>query len=55
MKNVFVVVDCFGFAWGDVLDNLEDARQQLRDIREDCKQRGWDPDDIGLEIEVRKG
>lgn len=48
----FVVVDMFGMEWGDLVEDLETARQQLREIREDCKNRGYD--DFEFEIERRK-
>lgn len=47
----FVVVDLFGFAWGDILESREEAEQQLKDIQADCESRGWD---IEFEIEVRR-
>lgn len=47
----FVVVDLFGFAWGDVLESRNEAERQLEDIRKDCEARGWD---IEFEIEVRR-
>lgn len=52
-KVVFVVVDCFGFPWGDVVEDLTEAQRQLNDIREDCTRRGWDSDDLGFMIETR--
>lgn len=52
-KVVFVVVDCFGFPWGDVVEDLTEARRQLNDIREDCARRGWDSDALGFMIETR--
>ena len=47
---MWCVVDMFGFAWGDLVDSLEEARRQLKEIREDSKRRGWD---IDFEIERR--
>lgn len=44
------VVDMFGFAWGDLVDTLEEAQRQLAEIREDSIRRGWD---IEFEIDRR--
>lgn len=38
---MFIVVDDFGFAWGDLVDTIEEAHRQLMDIRKDCEARGW--------------
>ena len=43
------VVDMFGFAWGDLVDSLEEAKRQLKDIQEDSNRRGWD-----IEFEIEK-
>lgn len=48
--TMWCVVDMFGFAWGDLVDSLEEAQRQLKEIQEDSKRRGWD---IDFEIERR--
>lgn len=48
---MFIVVDEFGFAWGDLVETLEEAKQQLHDIQKDAKAHGFDYD--GFEIERR--
>lgn len=47
---MWCVVDMFGFEWGDLVDSLEEAQRQLKEIQEDSKRRGWD---IDFEIEKR--
>ena len=47
---MFVVTDEFGFVWGDVVETIEEARQQLANIRRDCKERlDWDYDGFTIE------
>lgn len=38
----YVVVDVFGFAWGDLVDDIDEARRQLEQIRADMEKKGWD-------------
>lgn len=44
------VVDEFGFAWGDVVKTLEEAKKQLRELRADTTVKLYN---IQLEIERR--
>jgi hypothetical protein len=44
------VVDEFGFAWGDVVETLEEAEKQLRELRADTTVKLYN---IQLEIERR--
>ena len=45
----YIVVDEFGFAWGDLVPTIEEARRQLADILADCKKRGFDYDGFTIE------
>ena len=49
----YVVVDGFGFQWGDLVETREEAMRQKAAIIADCKERGFDYDDFS--IEIRKG
>lgn len=44
---MWYVSDVFGFAWDDVVETLEEARQQLRELRDDPIVKQYD---IELEI-----
>lgn len=47
---MWCVCDEFGFAWGDVVETLEEARRQLEELRTEAAKKGWD---WGFEIEKR--
>ena len=47
---MWYVCDEFGFAWGDVVETLEEARRQLEELRAEAAKKGWD---WGFEIEKR--
>ena len=44
---MWYVADMFGFAWGDLVETLEEAQEQLRALREDPKVKEW-----GIELEI---
>lgn len=44
---MWYVSDVFGFAWGDVVETLEEAQVQLRELRDDPIVKQYD---IELEI-----
>lgn len=44
---MWYVSDMFGFAWGDVVETLEEAQRQLRELRNDPIVKQYD---IELEI-----
>jgi len=46
---MWYVSDMFGFAWGDVVETLEEAQVQLRELREDPKVKEW-----GIELEIAR-
>lgn len=48
--TMWCVCDEFGFAWGDVVETLEEARRQLEELRAEARKKGWD---WGFEIEKR--
>ena len=46
---MWYVSDVFGFAWGDVVETLEEAQEQLRALRADPKVQEW-----GIELEIAR-
>lgn len=44
---MWYVADMFGFAWGDLVETLDEAREQLHALREDPIVKQYD---IELEI-----
>ena len=49
---VWYVVDEYGFAWSDALDNLDDAKKQLEQLRAEHHTAGGT--EIQFEIEWRR-
>lgn len=47
--TMWYVSDVFGFAWGDVVETLEEAQAQLRELREDPKIK-----ELGIELEIAR-
>lgn len=46
---MWYVSDVFGFSWGDVVETLEEARAQLRELQADPKIQEW-----GIELEIAR-